>query len=81
MIEGVRRLLTSRPRAPVERLVGSRPHYIVKREGDQWGVVVLHAGKQIDFLSPKEARRLANKLVDLAWLAAHPGDLPQENCG
>lgn len=81
MIGGVRRLLSPRPRPPVERLVGTRPHYMLKREGDQWGVAVLHGGKQIDFMTPKETRRLSVKLIDLGFLASNPGELPQENCG
>lgn len=81
MIGGVRRLLSARPRPPLERLVGDRAHYMVKREGVQWGVAVLHGGKQIEFLTPKQARRRANELIGLAWLASNPGELPQENCG
>lgn len=81
MMGGLRRILSARPRPPVERLVGERPHYILKREGDQWGVAVLHGGQQIDFMVPKECRRLANKLIDLGYLASNPGQLPAESHG
>jgi hypothetical protein len=53
------------------------PEYILRRDGDQWLIAMLHGGREIHAFTPKQARRQANKLIDMAWLATHPGECPQ----
>jgi hypothetical protein len=81
MLDGARKLLglprSSRVTVHVPEVVS----HILHRRGDQWGVAVLHGGSIVEWLTPKQARLRANKLIDLAWLASNPGQLPNGSCG
>lgn len=56
---------------------GDRPHFIVHRKGDRWGVVMIHGGREIYWWPLEEARRAGANMIALANLAARPGELPQ----
>lgn len=75
----IRDILTVRRREHVPP--GAPPHYIAHRRGDEWGVAVLHGGREIHWYTAREARRAANRLLDAAYLAANPSSLPQEDHG
>jgi hypothetical protein len=45
----------------------------------EWGVAVLHGGREIHWYSIAEARRAGANLISLANLAARPGELPQRS--
>lgn len=78
--EGARKLLSvARRREHV--VAGERPHLIVHRKGGRWGVVMLHGGREIHWWTVEEARREGATFIELANLAARPGELPQESHG
>jgi hypothetical protein len=83
MIADAARRLLCLPRSQRVHVPGDKPHYILNRRPDtnEWGVAVLHGARQIDWLTPEEARRQAGTLIELARLAANPGALPRESFG
>jgi hypothetical protein len=63
----------SKPRVYVP---GEAPSLVLRRDGDRWLVAMLHGGREIAAYTPKEARRQANRLLEIAWLASNPGACP-----
>jgi hypothetical protein len=60
----------------LEQPPGTAPSLMLQRDGDQWFVVMLHGGRQIHRYTPKQARRMANRFIEMAWLASNPGSCP-----
>lgn len=75
----MRNILTARRREHVPD--NARPTFVCKRVGDQWGVAMLHGGREIHWWTVAEARREGGNLISLANLAARPGELPLEDLG
>jgi hypothetical protein len=74
----VRKILSARRR---EHVPEGPPSLIVHRKGGEWGVVMLHGGREIHWWPVAEARRHAANMISLANLAARPGELPGEELG
>jgi hypothetical protein len=60
---------------------GSPPHYILQRRGDEWGLVIIHEGRELHWYKLTEARRMAGRVIELANIGAKPGELPIEEIG
>jgi hypothetical protein len=58
-----------------------KPTYVVHRKGSEWGISVLHGGRELYWYSIAECRREGANLISLANLAARPGELPLEELG
>lgn len=76
MMERLKRRLGAKPIARLEQPPGTAPSLMLQRVGDQWFVVMLHGGREIRRYTPKEARRMANRFIEMAWLASNPGECP-----
>lgn len=75
MIERIRQRLGPRERIHVPD--GQPPSLMLRREGEQWVVAVLHGGREIASLTPKQARRESMRYLEMAWLASNPGQCPR----
>jgi hypothetical protein len=76
MIEGLRRRLGLKRSERVYVPQGQPPSLMLRREGDQWGVAVLHGDRELAWLTPKQARQQSMRFLEMAWLAANPGSCP-----
>lgn len=77
MIEGIRRRLLGLKSPPkIQQPPGTAPGLILHRVGDQWFVAMLHGGREIHRWTPAQARRQANRFLEMAWLASNPGQCP-----
>jgi hypothetical protein len=75
-MEGLKRRLGIKPSPRLEQPPGTPPGLILHRVGDQWFVVMLHGGREVARYTPKQARRMANRFIEMAWLASNPGECP-----
>lgn len=67
-----------RPKSvPIHVPEGRPPSLMLRYNGEQFVVAVLHGGREIAHLTPKEARREAMLYLEMAWLASHPGHCPR----
>lgn len=80
MIEAARRILGLKRPPAVHVPAGKRPSYYLRQRGGQFFVMMCLGGAEIE-LTPKEARREANRLFNMAWIASNPGSCPQESHG
>lgn len=71
----MRNILRARQREHIPD--NARPTFVCKRVGVRWGVAMLHGGREIHWWPLEEARREGATLINLANLAARPGELPQ----
>ena len=76
MIERARKLLGLKPTQRIHVPEGQPPSLMLRRQGDKWGVSVLHGGRELAWLTPKQARLQSMRYLEMAWLAANPGQCP-----
>jgi hypothetical protein len=76
MMEALKRRLGVKPKERIEQPPGTAPGLMLQRIGGEWLVVMLHGGREIQRYTPKEARRMANRFLEMAWLASNPGSCP-----
>lgn len=77
MLINPRRILGIKPMERVHVPEGSPPSLMLRREGDQMGVAVLHGGREIAWLTAKQARRQSMRYLEMAWLASNPSEQPR----
>lgn len=57
--------------------VVSRPTLVNRREGTEWGIAMLHGGREIHWYTIEEALAEADRLRQLAAIASRPGEAPE----
>lgn len=62
--------------APIEQPPGTAPSLMLQRIDEQWFIVMLHGGREIHRYDARQARRMANRFLEFAWLASNPGSCP-----